>query len=244
MLLLATIGLAGCGDGIADNVAVRVGKTSIAAATVAHWMSVIAGEVSTAPGQPEPEVPQPPRYTRCIAYRARYPTVPGQPTPTAGRLKQECELEFQKEKLKALYFLIPYTWVSGEAAQLGVSVTDQALRRQIAQLEKQGPSEAELRKFFVGTRGTVADLLSRLKLNLLMTRVQQKLEHERATPAQTVEQRQQALNRFSEQFVRRWTTQTDCRPAYVVPICRQYKPPKVAPALVPPSIPLTKMTAE
>jgi hypothetical protein len=244
IVFFAAAGLAACGDGAADNVAVQVGRTSITTTTVAHWMSVIAGEVSTAPGQPKPEVPVPPDYASCVAYRRTYPTVPGQSTPTPEHLKQECELEFQKEKLKALYFLISYAWVKDEASQLGVHLPNQTLAQEIAVLKAQFPNEAALRRFLVGTRGTVMDLMLRLRLNLLTTEVQRKLEHERGEGLLTVAQRQQALNMFSEMFVKRWTARTACRPGYVVPLCSRYRRPRVAPALVPPSVPLTRMTAE
>jgi len=239
--------LAACGSGMADGIAVQVGGTHITRAATFHWMSVIAGEVSTLPGQPTPLVPQPPGYSACITYRRRYATAPrvaGQPLPTPIELKRECELEFQKEKLKALYFLISYAWVDGEASELGVKVTSQSLQRELARLQTGISSPVQLRRFLVGARGTAADLMLRLKLNLLTTEIRRKLEHEKGGQQLTVAQRQQVLNRFSAQFARRWMAKTNCHPGYVVPICAKHTGPEVAPTLMPPSVPLTKMTAE
>jgi foldase protein PrsA len=232
-LLLAAVGLTACGDGIADNIAVRVRDRSIARATVTHWMSVIAGEVSTGPNQPEPQVPDPPRYSACIAYRRSFPTtsVTGRAKPTSVELKHECGFEFQKEKLKALYFLISCDWVIGEAAEVGVTLTHKDVVAQLVLLERQAPNAALFRRFIVGARGTVPDMLLRIQLNLLTMRIQAKLESEARRTQPTVPQRQRALD-------------TSCRPGYVVPICKQYKVPKVPPSLVSPRIPLTDMTAE
>jgi foldase protein PrsA len=238
------VGVGGCGGGKADDLAVRVGNASITSATVEHWMSVIAGEVSTAPGQPVPETPVPPHYSACISYTRRFPTALASARSSApSQLKRECAFEFQKEKLKALYFLISSDWVSGEAAELGVSLTGRALERQLALLKARFPSETKARRFLVGARGTTEDLRSRLTQILLMRSVQQKLEQQSQKKNLTLPQRQQVLDRFGERFEKTWRARTSCRAGYVVPICRQYRAPNMPPALVPPTVPLTKMTA-
>lgn len=242
--MLFALGLTGCGNGLADDVAVKIDGTSIGNAAVAHWMSVIAGEVSTEPGVPEPEVPAPPRYAQCIAYHRAFPFRSAAGQVTQATIEHECAIEFQKERLKALYLLVSYTWVSGEAKALGVHVSNYELQQRIALLKGQFPDEAGLRKFLVGERGTLADLLVRLRLSALAAAVQQKLEREGSRHGLTASQRQTALDRFSSRFVASWTGRTDCRAGYVVPLCMQYKPPRVVPELVPPSIPLTKMTVE
>jgi hypothetical protein len=240
---LASIGLTACGN---DNAAVRVEGTVITRATVGHWMSVIASEVSTASGRPEPDVPRPPHYSACIAYRRRFPTTfgDGRVALSPPELRHECALEFQKEKLKALYFLISSNWVVGEGIALGVKLTQKEVAQQLAQLESAAPSKTRFRRFLVGTRGTTADLLRRLELTLLTARIHRKLEAEASARHLTTSQRQADLQRFGAEFARRWTARTACHAGYVVPICRQYKRPKAPPALTPPQVPLTNMTAE
>jgi surface antigen len=241
-LLLTTTGLVACGS---DNAAVRVEGRAIAAPTVSHWMSVIAGEVSTASGRPEPPVPTPPHYTACIAYRRQFPTAfaNGNRTLSVGVAKRECSLEFQKEKLKALYFLISSDWVAGEGAVLGVNLTRKEVAQQLAQLQGAAPNKAQVRRFLIGTRGTTADLLMRLKLTLLSARIQKKLEVEDSAQHLTTEQRQAELQRFGKEFTKRWKNRTDCHTGYVVPLCRDYKTPKTAPVLTPPQVPLANLTA-
>jgi hypothetical protein len=239
-LSLASPSLVACGS---NDAAVRVGGSTIARSSVTHWMSVIAGEVSTGAGHPEPPVPMPPHYRACIAYRRRFPTAfgAGLLTLTPSQLQRECGVEFEKEKLKALYFLISSDWVVGEGFALGVRLAHKEVVQQLAQLEKAAPNKTAFRRFLIGTRGTTADLLMRLELALLTARIQRKLDAEARARHLTIGQRRAALRRFGTQFTNRWTARTDCHAGYVVPLCRQYKTPNAAPALTPPQVPLANL---
>jgi len=240
---LLACGLTACGK-TGKDVAAQVGGTTISRNEVQHWMSVIAGEVSTAAGHPEPPVPEPPGYGACIDYKKRYPTTSVAAKRPTASIRLECRREFEKEKLKALYFLIPSVWVRGEAAKLGVDLTGKELERELAAATAHFPSEAVARKLLVGARGTAKDLSARLTQLVLVTRVQRALEREARQSHLTLPQRQQALDRFSERFERTWRAATSCRPGYVMPICKQYRTPRIAPPITPPTLPLTKLTAE
>lgn len=235
VVLLGGASLAACGASTPEDGVIQIGRTFITRSTVAHWMSVIAGEGATAP------VPQPPRYEACIKYRRSSSSArtSGSSGPTSLELRRECEFDFQKYKLKALYFLISYDWVVGEASELGVRLGDGEPMQQLTLLQSKSP---DARRFLVGSRGTTADELMRIKLSLLTMKIQQSLEKQSAKARLTGPERQRALDRFGLQFRRKWTARTSCHGGYVVPICREYETPKVAPALVPPSIPLTNMT--
>jgi hypothetical protein len=236
----------GCGAGAADPVVVDVGHASIRQSMVKHWMGIVAGEVSTAPGHPKPEVPVPPQYTECISYKRKYPVTPpnGRSTASRGQLRRECEFEFRKEKLKALYFLISSLWVSGAASELGVNPDASELKRRIVLFEQQFPSLAIARRFLVGTRGTEIDLRAHLKVVVLTLDIQRKLEAQSRQKGLGRAERQLVLDRFGERFQRTWRARTNCRPGYMTPICQQYRTPNVSPAITPPTVPLTKMTAE
>jgi foldase protein PrsA len=244
-MLLAVTGVGGCGDDNAGSVAVEVSHQSISRGSVKHWMEVIAGEVSTSPGQPKPGVPSPPKYTACVSYKRKYPIAPANGESTPSQLRQECAFEFEKERLKALYFLISSDWLDGAASELGVRPGDSELRSQVASVEARFPSKATARRFLVGTRGTEADLFARLKATVLTTAIQQKLEAQSREKGLSKPDRQRSLEEFSKRFESTWRARTSCRPGYVVPICRQrYVPPRAAATLRPPDVPLTKMTAE
>lgn len=240
-MAVASLALGACGDGMADTIAVEVANKPITRATVTHWMSVIAGEVSVKAGQPEPPVPDPPRYAACIDYRRTHPSTYSTGSTDAATMKVECAHEYLKEKLKALYTVIPADWVSGQAAEVGVRLSRRELDEQVARYAQQFPSQAQLRRVLVGTRGTAADLRARIEVLVLTAEVQRKLEAKNS--GLSAQQRQQALNAFGETFVQRWTARTECRSQYMVALCRRYKPPRKPTGLVPPEIPLTGMTA-
>jgi hypothetical protein len=208
-------------------------------------MEVIAGEISTTPGQPKPAVPAPPKYSACIAYKRKYPVAPVSGKSTPVPLRRECAFEFEKEKLKALYFLVSNQWIDGAARELGVLPKGPELRRQLISFKQRFPNKAVARRFLVGARGTESDLFARLKGVLLISKVQQKLEAESRQKRLGRVERQRALDEFSKRFESRWRARTNCRPGYVVPVCRQpYRAPKGVSTLAPPPVPLTKMTAE
>ena len=210
-------------------------------------MSVIAAEASTAPGQPTRRSPDPPRYARCIAYLRAYEPwakpVKDRPVVGSRRLKAQCEYEYEKIKLKALYTLIPYVWIRGEASEMGVGVTATELRQRLEALKSQFGSETAFKRYIGKTGLTIQDLLSDIEQSVLSERIMQKLEKSSEQRQLTSAQRQQALRAFGVEYQAKWTSRTDCRPGYVVPICKQYHLSSVPYGLVPPAIPLT-MSAE
>lgn len=247
-VLLVCVNLTGCGGDASGSVAVRVGTNSITSASVGHWMSVIAAGASTTPGQPTPKPPDPPGYAKCIAYLRAYApwaeSVKGRPRVTTKRLKAQCEYEYQKLKLKALYAVIPYAWITGEAAELKVTVTSAELQRRLALLKSQFPNEAAFKQYVTNRGATIGDLLVDMRQSALAETIKHKLESESTTRSLTSAQRQERLNKFSSEYVAKWTARTDCQPGYIVPLCKQYDLPKMPLGLKPPTIPLTEMSAE
>jgi hypothetical protein len=230
-------GVTACGGDSREATVIRIGGTSITNATLAHWIAVIAGEGSRAP------LPEPPDYGACVANLRRSSATSSSASarPTSLELERQCAFDYEKYKLKALYFLIPYVWVNGAAAELGIDVTDTAAHEELAALKGRF---ANIRTFLVGTRGTVADMLMRIKLALLTSRIQRRLESQGNARHLTIPERQQALNAFGAQFREEWTARTSCSPGYVVAICKGFRRPEVASSLTPPSVPLTQMTAK
>lgn len=244
-VVLASLGLVACSDGSAQDAAVRVNGHAITKAEVSHMMSVIGGRSATPP-TPPPPVPDPPHYTACIAYRRAYRPVPaGQPKPTPAQLTAECDLEYQRSKLKALYFLITVAWTTGEAAELGVKLSAGEVRQELAAFEHViGANYGGFQRYLTDTRATRSDILRTITVELLTKKVQQELERPALKRRLSQPARQHALEVFGKAFIHKWTGRTDCSAGYVVPACKQYRPPKTPPLLVPPSIPLANMAAE
>ncbi len=82
-----------------------------------------------------------------------------------------------------LGFLISSEWVIGEAANLGVKVSDAEVKKEFEKIKnEQFPKAAEFEKFLASSGQTVSDLLLRVKLNMLSSKIQQKIAKGRRAP--------------------------------------------------------------
>jgi hypothetical protein len=230
--------LAACGKAQSE-VAVRVGSHAITTTEVNRWMSVLTAKGSNG-HEPGPKAPVPPDYKVCIAeLRAHPPAVPTSPIPRQP--KAYCEFEYRRFKLKALYLLISYRWVTGEAAELGVKVNKNELRRQLVTFEHAlAPSEAAFKRLLGFWRARPRDITLSLELSQLTARIEAKVE---SAAGKSIRSRKQALAIFGRAFKRKWLARTSCETGYVVPICKQFRTPARPSGLVPPSVPLTDMPA-
>jgi foldase protein PrsA len=188
-VFFAVIGLAACGGGIPSNAVVQVGGSPITKATFEHWLSVAAASSATTPGATgaKPVVPDPPNYTACIAHLEATAPKPakGQSKPTTAQLKSQCEQQYKSLQQEVLGFLISSSWVLGEAESQGVKVSDKEVKKQFEQIKNQQfPKAAEFQKFLATSGQTVSDLLLRVKLNLLSSKIQQKIAKQKGTVTQ------------------------------------------------------------
>jgi foldase protein PrsA len=178
-VLFAVAGLSACG-GIPGNALVSVDGKPITKSTFKHWMGVAAAATSTSSEgvASKPVIPEPPNYTACIAHLEATTPKPakGQPPPTRAQLKSQCETQYKSLLQEVLGFLVSATWVEGEAAALGVKVSDKEAKKRFEQIrQQQFPKASEFEKFLANSGQTVSDLLLRVKGNLLAQKIQQKI---------------------------------------------------------------------
>jgi foldase protein PrsA len=185
-VLFALIGLAACG-GLPGDAVVSVDGKSITKDTFNHWMGVAAASSATTSGA-KPTIPDPPKYTACIASaKAAAKPAKGQAAPTEAALKSQCEQQYKSLQQEVLGFLISSNWVLGEASSLGVKISDKEVKKNFEKIKSQQfPKAAEFEKFLKTSGQTVSDLLLRVKLNLLSSKIQQKVvkEKSKVTPAE------------------------------------------------------------
>jgi foldase protein PrsA len=198
-VLFALVGLSACG-GIPGNAVVSVDGKSITKDTFAHWMGVAASSSSTATAA-KPVIPDPPKYTACIAHLAAIAPKPakGQKAPTQAQLKSQCEQQYKSLQQEVLGFLISSEWVLGEAKSLGVKATDAEVKKQFEKIKtQQFPKAAEFEKFLKSSSQSVSDLLLRVKLNLLSSKIQQKIvkQKSKVTQAQIAKYYKENPKRF------------------------------------------------
>jgi parvulin-like peptidyl-prolyl isomerase len=188
-VLFALLGLSACG-GIPGNAVVQVNGNPITKTTFAHWMGVAAASTAST-GQAaatKPAVPEPPKYTACIAHLKETAPKPatGVSAPTQAQLKTQCETQYKSLQSEVLGFLISSEWVLGEANALGVKVSDKEVKKRFEQIKSQQfPKAAEFQKFLANSGQTVSDLLLRVKLNLMSSKIQQKIIKTKTTVTQS-----------------------------------------------------------
>jgi len=183
-VFFAVVGLSACGGGIPGNAVVQVGGTPITKSTFEHWMGVAAASSATTASASKPVVPVPPDYTACIEHlKATTPTPKGQAAPTTAALKSECETQYKALQQEVLGFLISSSWVLGEASHLGLHVSDKEVTKEFEKIkDQQFPKAAEFEKFLASSGQTVSDLLLRVKLNLLSSKIQTKIAKGKGAP--------------------------------------------------------------
>ena len=181
-ILITGVTLTACGGGgVPGNAVVSVNGTPVTTATFNHWMAVAANASSastTGAAATKAVVPDPPNYTACIAHLETTAPKPakGQSKPTAAQLKTECEQQYQSLKQTTLGFLITANWLLGEANEQGVKISDAEVQKAFSKIKSQQfPTEAAFQKFLASTGYTVSDLLLRVKLEELSTKIQQKV---------------------------------------------------------------------
>jgi parvulin-like peptidyl-prolyl isomerase len=177
-VLFAVIALSSCG-GIPGNAVLTVDGKPITKTAFNHWMGVAAvSSAASLGGAGSAVVPEPPAYTACIAHlRATAPKpAKGQSAPTTAQFKKQCEQQYKTLRQEVLGFLISSAWVLGEATSLGVKVSDKEVKKRFEQIRNQQfPKTSEFQRFLSNSGQTVSDLLLRVKLNLLSSKIQQKV---------------------------------------------------------------------
>ena len=201
-VFFAIVGLSACGGGIPSNAVVQVGGNPITKSTFEHWLSVAAASSATSgTSGAKPVTPDPPTYSACIAHLEATTAKPakGQSKPTTAQLKAQCEQQYQSLQQEVLGFLISSAWVLGEAESQGVKVSDAEVKKQFEQIKNQQfPKPAEFQKFLATSGQTVSDLLLRVKLNLLSSKIQQKVAKQKGAVTQA--QINKYFNEHKSQF--------------------------------------------
>jgi hypothetical protein len=117
---------------------------------------------------------------------------------------------------QAMGFLVSSDWVLGEAADLNIDVSEAKVRHTFNHIRGEQFSKRKEFKIFLRKSGqAVADLLFRVRLNLLSTGIQRHV----LAGHRGAKSRQRALGSFVQEFKLKWTAQTYCEPGYANPDC-------------------------
>jgi phosphatidylethanolamine-binding protein (PEBP) family uncharacterized protein len=120
---------------------------------------------------------------------------------------------------QALGFLITSEWVLGEAAARHIEVSEAEVKQRYDQLLHQSfPKAGSLKKYLSKSGQTEADLLARIKVEMLASKIAAKV-----TAGKSSGQRTTVLTAFENSFHAHWKAYTNCKPGYVMEDCKQYK---------------------
>jgi foldase protein PrsA len=166
--------VAACG-GTPGNAVATVDGQSIDKTDFTHWMTVAA----KTSGQTGNAVPDPQDgYVKCVAAKRKATPKPakGQPKVTDAQLKTQCVQEYNTLRDQVLQLLISFKWIQGEADSLGVKVTDADVKKSFDQQRKQSfPKDADYQKFLKNSGQTNADIMQRVRLDLLSNKIRDKV---------------------------------------------------------------------
>jgi hypothetical protein len=200
--------------------------------SVAHWANVEAVLVhELIPTRPAPVglIPDPPKYSACIAYLSRTLSQSAGHKPlTTGALKQDCQARATSLQMTTLSKLISWDWTIGRGEALGIHVFDAQvqMRLETVSREANSPYGPSLTRYLALTGQTKADLLFRSRVQLYEVEISKRaMAMERTLPTTLNEhQRQAAIEALANRIDadKLWTGKTSCGTGFVVPGCREY----------------------
>jgi foldase protein PrsA len=172
---VVAIVLAACGNSVPGNAVASIDGSTITRAEFDHWIG-IAAATSQPPGAARVAY-VPPGYTACVANKLKTAPKPvkGQPQPTAAQLKTQCKQEYEGLRDQVMQFLILEKWVSGEASDQGVQVSDKEATKQFEDAKKQSfPKEADFQAFLKKSGMTLGDAKFQVRFNTVYTKLRDK----------------------------------------------------------------------
>jgi foldase protein PrsA len=170
---LGAFAVAGCGNDVPPNAVAKVGDSVIKKADFDRWLKTAA--MGQAQGG-QAAVPDPPDYSACVASLEKQPLPKGSTKPSAGALKKQCRQQYDQLKGQVMQFLIQAQWVQQEASARDVKVSDAEVRRSFEDQKKQAfPNDKAYQRFLKSSGMTESDILFRVKLDTLQTKLTQKV---------------------------------------------------------------------
>jgi foldase protein PrsA len=221
--LLATA-LSACGSSSNEAVVQVAGATPITKGLIAHWIpieAVLSYNVTPIKDVPAGVIPDPPQYTKCMAFLKANPipaeSAEGPPTP--AKLKAGCQSKERKLREKVLRYMIAYRWEKGELAQRGLSLSSSELNKALRFFETYDFTPGEFHAYLAHSKETREDLRIITEINVMGTKLQERALFKKGFSPER--ERHELAD-----MVRRWAARTTCQAGYVVAGCKQYHGPE------------------
>ena len=166
--------LAGCGNDVPTGAVAKVGDSTISQEDFDKWLTTAASSQTQTGGTAT--VPDPPDFEKCVAAKEKVPVPQGQAKPTESALKKQCKTEYDTLKREVMQFLIQAEWVQQEAEKQDIKVSDAEIKRSFEDQKKASfPTDKAYAQFLKTSGMSEEDILFRVKLNELQTKLTQKI---------------------------------------------------------------------
>jgi foldase protein PrsA len=168
--------VAGCGNDVPSGAVAKVDDTVIKKEEFDHWLQAAAQGQQPPGAGGEIVLPDPPDFAECIDAKKKQPAPPGAQKPTDDQLKSQCQQEFDSLKQQVMQFLISAEWIEQEADARDIEVSDEEVQKQFEDQKKQSfPNDKQYQQFLKTSGQTEEDLLFRVKLDVLSTKVRDEI---------------------------------------------------------------------
>ncbi len=118
--------------------------------------------------------------------------------------------------VEVMGFLVSSDWTLGEAAALGVTLSEAQVRHSFEKIrDQQFPHHREFVRFLHSSGETIDDLLFRVRLNMLSQAIQRKV----VAAGHSEAEKSHLLAEFIRGFKGRWQPQTYCATRFAVADC-------------------------
>ncbi|UUY05856.1 peptidyl-prolyl cis-trans isomerase [Svornostia abyssi] len=152
-----------------DVIATVETQAPVVRADFDHWMAIAAAQSGQTPGARPIPVPDHPEYRACMARVSKTKAGRGK---TPAQRRAECRKVWEGLRDQVLGFLLAASWIKGEAAERGITVTSQEIARAFATQKKQAfPKEADYQRFLKQSGSTEEDIRFQLEVELLQRRL-------------------------------------------------------------------------
>jgi len=158
--------LASCG-GVPSGSVATVADDPIAVSSFNDWSKIATRQQGAVPaGQPIP-VLTPPDFKECVAAK-QVASAKEKEKKTEAQLRSDCQTQFDQTKQQVMQLLITTGWIKGQAALMGIKVSDEAAQKKFNSTKKQAfPTDAAYQKFLKSSGQTQEQLFDRIRVDLL-----------------------------------------------------------------------------
>jgi len=215
-------GSGGSGGGLPAGVVASVGGRVVSLGTLEHWARAegkLANMAQIGAANPAWVQPDPPSYRGCAARLAPA----GATAAVLAGLRRTCQASYHDLQSKALAYLLRLMWEEQQAAEEHIPLTRPELEREYQTYTRGAyPNPGELQQLLAYAGLSVADETQRIKKNMLEGKLQERALQRVHADAGNKASEHAAQVRESAKLAR-LLDETNCRPGYLVEVCRQYR---------------------